>query len=59
MYQILLPNNTYAIIEDYEDEIKTAFEKADLDAGDTVDVLYFTDSLTHDQLEIWRKDHNV
>ena len=59
MYQILLPNNTHAIIEDYEDEIKTAFEKADLDAGDTVDVLYFTDSLTYDQLEIWRKDHNV
>ena len=55
-WQTTLPNGDHYIMEDYEDEIKTAFEKADIDAQCTVEVLYFIDSVTNEQLEIWRPE---
>ena len=45
------------IYEDFEDEAKTEFAKADWEAGGIqVDPIYIPDSKTGIDLELWRKD---
>jgi hypothetical protein len=48
---------TNLIIETFEDEILNSFEKADYEAGETVDVIYAVDSRTGKDIEIWRADY--
>lgn len=48
-------NNT--IIEESENEILQAFEKAEWEAGEPVDVIYQIDSLTQKDIELWKSDY--
>ncbi len=48
---------TNLIVETFEDEILNSFDKADYEAGETVDVLYVVDSRTGKDIEIWRADY--
>lgn len=54
MYKIKLPNNDWVLCEDYNEELQTLFDKADIDEGRPVDVIYTMDSITGEQLEIFR-----
>lgn len=60
MYKVYTENvdgrMDYFIVEDYEDEAEDMFLKADIDAQDKVEVLYTIDSITGEQIELWRQD---
>lgn len=49
-------DNRVYIAEDYEGEIISAFERADIDYEKEVDVLYLVDSVTGEDIELWRRD---
>lgn len=42
--------------ETFEDEIPNAFLEADRDAGEEVEVIYMLDSITGEDIELWRQD---
>lgn len=44
------------IYPDYENEIEVLFKEADKEAGDIVDILYDIDSVTGEELQIWRDE---
>lgn len=48
-------NNT--IIEESKNEILDAFNKAEREAGEPVDVIYAIDSLTQKDIELWKSDY--
>lgn len=44
------------ILEDYDGEASDLFKEADREAEEEVEVLYTPDSMTGEDLELWRQD---
>ena len=44
------------IMENYEGEALEIFKEAELEAGEPVDVVYEIDSMTGEDIELWKRD---